>query len=112
MLKKYDAKDVNIDEDEAQHLQTLQLTCQAENWKGSFCGEWCDREVFVRGRQQVIDFARLVQSKMGNSAGPVTLVEDVRYLSRGRVVMRLFRGKRVVRSDVSSGNLEREIELT
>jgi len=101
MLKRYDPTDIHIDDDEARHLQSLQLTCQAENWKGSFCGEWCDREVFVRGRQQVIDFAKVLQSKMDSSARPVTLVEDVKYLSRGRVVTRLFRGSRAIRSDVS-----------
>ena len=102
MLKRYDAKDVQIDEEEARHLQSVQLMCQAENWKGSFCGEWCDREIFIRGRQQVIDFAKLQQSKMGTSTRPVTLVEDVKYLSRGRVVTKLFRGSRAIGSDVGS----------
>ena len=102
MLKRYDATDVQIDDKEARNLQSLQLTCQAENWKGSFCGEWCDREIFIRGRQQVIDFAKLLQSKMSSSTRPVTLVEDVKYLSRGRVVTRLFRGSRAIGPDVSS----------
>lgn len=111
MLKKFDATDVHISESDAYHLQTLQLTCQAENWKGSFCGEWCDREMFIRGRKQVVDFAKLLQSKMGG-AQPVTLVEDVKYLARGRVVVRLFRGKRAIRSDVSWQAPEGESTLT
>jgi len=101
LLKKYDCKDVVISESDMHHLQSLQLTCQVEAWKGSFCGEWCDRENFVRGRQQVIDFAKLLLSKMDTSAKPATLVEDVKYLSRGRVMLKLFRGKRTVNCDVS-----------
>ncbi|KAK5087317.1 hypothetical protein LTR70_007260 [Exophiala xenobiotica] len=101
LLKKYEPMDVMISESDMHHLQSLQLTCQVENWRGSFCGEWCDREKFVRGRQQVIDFAKLLRSKMDSLAKPATLVEDVKYLSRGRVVLRLFRGKRIVKCDVS-----------
>jgi len=100
-LKRFDARDVHINERDMAYLQSLQLTCQAEDWKGSFCGEWCDRENFVRGRQQLIDFAKLVHRKMGNSATSTTLVEDVKYLSRGRVVLKLVRGKSAISPDVS-----------
>lgn len=101
LLKKYEPMDVMIGESDMHHLQSLQLTCQVENWRGSFCGEWCDREEFVRGRQQVIEFAKLLRSKMASLAKPATLVEDMRYLSRGRVVLRLSRAERPVRCDVS-----------
>lgn len=99
ILKKYDSDDVQIAKEEVQHLRTIQLVCQSESWRDSFCGEWVDRQTFVRGRQQVIDFAKHLQAKMSNERGSVTLVEDCRHLSRGRVVLRLFRGRRGIAAD-------------
>lgn len=101
ILKKFIDRDVCIRENDARYLQTVQLTCQAENWKGSFCGEWCDREMFVQGRQQVTDFAKLLQASMSGESTPVNLVEDTRFLSRGRVVLRLSKGGRAVGPTVS-----------
>lgn len=104
ILKRSEPAEVQIEANDVRQLQSVQLVCQAENWKGSLCGEWVDREVFVRGRQQVIDFARHLQSKMSNGIRPVTLAEDLRFLSRGRVVVRLFRGSRGVAPDVGAVN--------
>lgn len=102
LLKKFSVSDVEVTAQDVRNLQTVKLTCQAENWKDSYCGAWCDRETFVRGRQQVVEFAQLLQSRMSDGKRVVTLVEDTKYLSRGRVVMRLFLGKSAKRYDVSA----------
>ena len=101
LLKVYDSSDVHITATDVRNLQTVQLNCQAENWKGSLGGEWCDRKMLVKGRQQVIDFGKLLQSRMSDGQRMVTLVEDRRYLSRGRVVLRLLQGKISMSTGVS-----------
>lgn len=101
LLKKFDAKDVHILAQDVQTLETVRISCQAENWRDSFCGAWTDREVFVRGRQQVIDFAQLLRERMLESNRVVRLAEDTRFLSRGRVVLRLFTGRTTISPDVS-----------
>lgn len=101
LLKKFDASDVNISQGDVQALQTIKISCQAENWKDSFCGAWSDREAFVRGRQQVVDFAQLLRQRMAVNNRVVSLAEETRYLSRGRVVLRLFANHGSIAPDVS-----------
>lgn len=102
LLKRHNLEEVSLTDDDVRNLQYLQITCQVESWKGSYCGEWTDRKAFVNGRQQVVDFAKLLQLRMSRSRRRVTLVEDIKYLSRGRVVLRLFVGRRNLGPDVSS----------
>lgn len=104
LLKKFDPAEVRLCPKDTRSLQTVQLVCQAGNWRDSVCGEWCDRDTFVRGRQQVIDFAKILQANMGNGAKHFTLVEDVKSLPRGRVVLRIFRGKRALTDHVRTLN--------
>ncbi|KAJ9661965.1 hypothetical protein H2198_001717, partial [Neophaeococcomyces mojaviensis] len=99
MLKRYNPAALDIDECDTEGLQSVLLVCQAENWKGSFCGAWTDREIFVRGREQLLDFAKLLQSKMNSGAKPVTLLENSIYLSRGRVVLRLVKGRYALQAE-------------
>lgn len=101
ILKRFNAKDVHITAQDVQALETVKISCQAENWRDSFCGEWTDREAFVIGRKQVVDFARLLQERMRANNSIVRLAEDTRFLSRGRVVLRLITGRATVNSDVS-----------
>lgn len=101
LLKKFDQTELHITSEDTQSLQTIQLACQAGSWRGPVCGEWCDREVFVRGRQQVVDFAKAIQSSMRARAKNVTLLEDTTSLSKGRVVLRIFQGFRTPTADVS-----------
>lgn len=99
LLKKYDPADVHITPEDVRSLQSIQLVCQAANWREPYCGEWFDRETFVRGRQQVVDFAKVLQTNMKRGTKQVTLLEDVRSLPRGRVVLRLFEGRRIPTAD-------------
>lgn len=99
LLKKYDPAEVCLSPTDAQSLQSVQIVCQAGNWRDSICGEWCDRDTFVRGRQQVVDFAKILQANMKTGAKQVTLVEDVKFLPRGRVVLRIFQGRKPLAAD-------------
>lgn len=101
MLKRFDPADVQIEAEETKKLRSVQLDCQSENWRNSYCGEWDDRQVFVKGRQQVIDFAKILQVRMSTPKSPVMLIEDMQYLSRGRVILKLFRGRYSVGPNVS-----------
>lgn len=102
LLKKHEPADVHIDHTDVQNLQSVQMTCQVDNWRDVFCEEWYNQGAFVRGRQQFVDFAKLLQSSMSNGKRMITLVEDTKHLSRGRVVLKLFEGRRSITSDVSS----------
>lgn len=102
LLKKHDPTDVHIKHTDVQNLKTVKMTCQVENWREVLCNEWHDEGNFVRGRQQFVDFAKLLQSSMSEGKRVITLVEDTKQLSRGRVVLKLFEGRRLLTSDVSS----------
>lgn len=101
LLKVYKADDVSITHEDVRNLESIQISCQAESWRGSFCGEWCDRELFVNGRGQVVEFVKLLQSKMAGKGKRTTLIEDIRGLSRGKVVLKLMVGRRDIGIDVS-----------
>ena len=101
LLKHYDPAAVEISESDLGGLQSLLLACQAENWRDSHCGVWTDRATFIRGHEDFINFAKLLQSKMNSSPKAVTLLENSVHLSRGRVVLRLVRGKYALEAEVS-----------
>ena len=101
MLKCFDAADVRIEAEDTRKLRTVRLDCQSESWKGSYCGEWKDRQVFVQGRQHVVDFAKILQTRMSTPKSAVALIEDMQYLSRGRVVLKLHRGRFTIGANVS-----------
>lgn len=94
LLKVHKSEDVIITPESVRNLHSIQIACQAESWRGSFCGEWCDRELFVSGRSQVVEFAKLLQLRMAETGKRTTLIEDTRGLSRGRVVLRLMLGRK------------------
>ena len=102
LLKYFYLEDFSIEAEDMAMLNSLELRCMAENWRGSFCGEWCDRETFVRGREQMIQYAKLLKEKMENGeAATVSVIEDRKGLSRGQVVLWLKRGKFSLRQEVS-----------
>lgn len=101
LLKRYCPEDVCINENDVCRMESIQLSCQVENWRGSFCGDCFDRATFAEGRQQMIDFAKLLQSKMASNKRTITVVEDRRCLSKGKVVLRLIAGKVQAGPDVS-----------
>lgn len=101
LLKIHKPEEVTFTAEDVRNLQTIRIACQAESWRGSFCGEWCDREVFVNGRRQVVDFVKLLQVKMAENGKRTTLIEETRGLSRGRVVLRLVMGRKDAEAGVS-----------
>lgn len=105
LLKKYDATEFHITQKDSQALESVQINCQAASWREPVYGESCDRDALVRGRQYVVDFAKALQMNMKMGTRQVNLVEDVTSLSRGRVVIRLFRGFRTPTANVSMPHL-------
>lgn len=101
LLKKYDPTELLINPQDTQSLRSVQIVCQAANWREPICGEWCDQEAFVRGRQQVIDFGKALQESMRTNAKQVTLLEDLVSLQKGRVMLRLREGCRRPTANVS-----------
>lgn len=101
LLKRFYPDDVQVSEDDMRSFQTLELRCEIDSWRDSFCGDWCDRAEFVKGRAQIIDFARLLKTRMEGGSRFVMLVEDRSGLSRGRVVLRLSRRRTILTEDVS-----------
>lgn len=92
MLKHHYSEDLCLDAAQAAQWNSLELRCRAESWRDSFLGEWCDREAFVAGREQVINYARACALAMGNrDCVEVILVEDRSQLGRGRVIVKLSR---------------------
>lgn len=104
LLKKYDPTEVRIEPRDTQGLRSIRLICQAENWRDTACGGHCDEEVSVRGRQQVVDFAKLLQTNMASGTKQVTIVEDVKHISRGRVEFNIHEGRQTLSSDVRTSH--------
>lgn len=102
LLKKYDPTELHITSDDTRSLESVQIVCQAANWREPICGEWCDQETFIRGRQQVVDFAKALRTSMKQGTKQVTLLEDVTSLSRGRVVLKISMGCRMPAVNVSA----------
>jgi len=57
-------------------------------------GEWCDREAFLNGRTQLVEYMRLFLEAMSSySGGPIVFVEDRSQMGRGRIILRLDRNR-------------------
>jgi hypothetical protein len=75
-------------------------------WRDSFMGEWCDREAFVKGREQTVEYAKILKDTMANGPDDVVrLVEDRGHLDRGRVILKVERKERELRDNVSAKSL-------
>ena len=103
LMKHLYPEDLRIDPTALAELESLELRCRAEIWRESFMGEFCDREAFTRGRQQVIEYAQVLRDAMVRGRDDVvTLVEDRSQLGPGRVVLKLERKrKRALQESVS-----------
>ena len=102
MMKHFYADDLRLDPTSFAELESLELRIRADTWRDSFLGEWCDREAFVRGREQAIAYAMTLKDTMINGRrSEVNLVEDRSQLGRGRVILRLSRGKIATKNEVS-----------
>ena len=92
MLKHFYAEDLRFDLAEVSRLSSLEIRCRADTWRNSFVGEWCDREAFVKGRAQIIEYARMFPHAMSAGNGSrISFVEDRSQLGRGRIILRLSR---------------------
>lgn len=100
LLKKYDSTEVHIEPRDTQNLRSIQIVCQAETWRDTTCSEWFERDALIKGRQQVLDFAKALKAKMATGTKQFTLIEDTRLLPRGRVVLNIFQGRRIPAGDV------------
>jgi len=103
MLKHYYPEDLRLDPLEVAQWSSLEIRCRAELWRNSFMGEWCDREAFVRGRDQLVAYTGVFQAAMSSpSGGRVHLIEDRCQLGRGRVILRLNRTNPGLKQEVFS----------
>ena len=90
MLKHFYPEEMRLDLPDIAQWSSLEIRCRADTWRDSFLGEWCDREAFLKGRAQVVDYARLFHDGMrSRNGGGVAFVEDRSQLGRGRVILRL-----------------------
>jgi hypothetical protein len=90
MLKHFYPEDLQIGMPEVSQWGSLEIRCRADTWRNSFLGEWCDREAFLTGRSQVVDYARMFHDAMSSAGGgSLTLIEDRSQLGRGRIIMRI-----------------------
>ncbi|ETI27155.1 hypothetical protein G647_09837 [Cladophialophora carrionii CBS 160.54] len=90
MLKHFYDEELQIGVPEISGWSSFEIRCCADTWRDSFLGEWCDREAFLRGRAQVVDYARMFHDAMsGGGGGSLTLVEDRSQLGSGRIILRI-----------------------
>ena len=100
MLKHFYPEDLRFPL-EASRWSSFEIRCRAETWRNSFLGEWCDREAFVKGRDQVCGYASVFHLAMGSRDNrKVSFVEDRSQLGRGRVILRLSRARSKLRQEV------------
>ena len=93
ILKKYYIEDFAFQQGDLGMLKNLELIAKVDTWKGSFCGEDCDREAFARGRNGMLEYGKSLQAQLAKDAGGrVYLVEDQRFLGKGEVRIRFGRG--------------------
>lgn len=94
MMKHLYEEDLQLEAKDFANLQTLEIRARAETWRDSFLGEECDRERFVKGREQATQYAiklkQLMQQDAPDAIG-VDLVEDRTFLGRGAVLLKLSR---------------------
>ncbi|EXJ66575.1 uncharacterized protein A1O5_10245 [Cladophialophora psammophila CBS 110553] len=95
MLKHFYHEDLQLDLAGVGHWSSLEIRCRAETWRNSFLGEWCDREAFIRGRAQMVEYAQVFYHAMSSrkGGGRITFVEDRSQLGRGRIILRLNSGR-------------------
>jgi hypothetical protein len=94
MMKHLYIEDLQLMKEEFANLQTLEIRARAETWRDSFLGEECDRERFVKGREQTIQYAKILRELMRDPADEdetVKVIEDRTFLGRGCVRVRLDR---------------------
>lgn len=92
MLKHHYSEDICLDNAQIAQWTSFELRCRAESWRDSFLGEWCDREAFVAGREQVINYTRAIALAMSDPRClDVDMEEDRSQLGRGRVIVKLSR---------------------
>jgi hypothetical protein len=92
MMKHFYIEDLRLDRVATTQWSSVELRCQAGSWRQSFLGEWCDREAFVKGREQVMSYACMLQDAMSSAnLGQVSLIENESHLGRGQVMLRLDR---------------------
>ncbi|KIW84716.1 hypothetical protein Z517_00104 [Fonsecaea pedrosoi CBS 271.37] len=90
LLKHFYPEDLQFDLGEVARWSSLEIRCRAESWRNSFLGEWCDRQAFVRGKAQVLEYAQVFHHAMRRGkAGRIALVEDRSQLGRGRIILGL-----------------------
>lgn len=99
MMKMVYEDDLKMQSTDFNQLSSLELRARAETWRDSFLGEYCDRDRFIKGREQAIDYGKSLQRHMSKS---LALVEDRRLLSKGCVVLRLQPERQVLTNNVST----------
>lgn len=93
ILKRYYPEDFAFRQGDLENLNSLEVIAKVDTWRGSFCGEDCDREGFVQGRNGLLEYGNLLLSQLRrDGARSVELVEDQRYLGKGEVRIRLVKG--------------------
>lgn len=94
ILKKYLDEDFTFQQGELGMIDTLEIIAKVDTWKGSFCGEDCDRDGFVRGRNNMLEYGKLLQTQLKKDSGrSAYFVEDERFLGKGEVRIRLGIGQ-------------------
>lgn len=102
LLKHFYPEDLCLDLGVISQWHSFEIRCRADAWRNSFIGEWCDREAFINGRAQVIEYAGEIHQAMSSRKGvDMTLIEDRSQLGRGRVILRL-EGERSYRKQQQS----------
>jgi hypothetical protein len=90
MLKHVYVEELQIDWAEVAWWSSFEIRCRVDAWRDSFMGEWCDREAFLNGRTQCVDYVRLFHAAMTHGSGrSYSLVEDRSQLARGRIIFRV-----------------------
>ena len=97
MMKHMYEEDLRLQATDLTQLSSLEIRCRAETWRDSFLGEHCDRDRFVKGREQVLNYARLLQ---GLSPSRPELVEDQTFLGKGCVRVRMNAGRTLLGQNV------------
>jgi hypothetical protein len=105
ILKRYYPEDFAFRQGDLENLDSLEVIAKVDTWKGSFCGEDCDRDGFVRGRNGMLEYGKLVLGQLCRAgASSAQLLEDQRLLGKGEVRLRLGRGNEKLSSTVSPLN--------
>jgi hypothetical protein len=99
-MKHLYKEDLELSTGNLAQVSSLEIRCRAETWRDSYLGEQCDRERFVKGRQQVIEYAGILSGLMEDRP---EVVEDRTWLGKGCVAVRMRQGRTLLRSNVSLG---------